>query len=331
MEKKLIYLFFLLLLLTEGISQNIFDQLLQEDSIACTLSTDIKFLTGKKHIEEYVPSVLTIGDKVYNVEIKTRGNARKAICFYPPFKIKFNKEELDVEEPNSFKMVNCCKSNTMAEQLLLKEYMIYKLYNIITPKSLEAILLNVTYEDSKGKRKPFTKYAIMLEDEETFAERFGGVIYEPKVTFSNRLDTVQLAIMTVFQYFIGNTDWAIGNQHNAMVVRNKEGYPFPVPYDFDYAGMVNADYAVPQAGTPIESVRERFNRGRCLSLENLEIVKQLYISKKEEIFNFVNSFTKFNKATAKETVRYLEDFYKEIENSKIAERVFCKDCKEMIK
>lgn len=291
----------------------------------------MKFLTGKKHIEEYVPSVLTIGDQVYNVEIKTRGNARKAICFYPPFKIKFNKEELELEEPYSFKLVNCCKNNTMSEQLLLKEYFIYKLYNIITPKSLKAILLYVTYEDSKGKRKPYTKYALMLENEDSFAERFGGVVYEPKVTFSNRLDTVQLAIMTVFQYLVGNTDWAMGNQHNAMVVRNKEGYPFPVPYDFDYAGLVNADYAVPQAGTPIKSVKERHNRGRCLSSENLKLVKNLFLSKKEEVLNFANTFTQFNKATKKETYRYIEDFYKQIENPKTAERVFCKNCKEMIK
>ena len=327
MKNLMISLIVMVIFAMPGSSQNIFDELYSTDTISSILTTDIKFLTGKKHLEEYVPSTFEVGNKTYDVEIKTRGNARKSICFYPPFKIKFAKDLFGEDEPNSFKLVNSCRDNNASEQLLVKEYFIYKLYNIITPKSLKAVIMHTTYNDTKGKRKPFSRYALILEDEESFAKKFDGVIYEPKVTFSHRLDTLQLAIMTMFEYFVGNTDWAIGNQHNVFVVRHKEGMPFPVPYDFDYAGLVNADYAVPQANTPIKTVKTRFNRGRCMSEENMQIAADLFLSKKDEILEFTDNFPYFNKATKKETYSYLNAFFDDISKPKYAMRVFCKDCK----
>ena len=307
---------------------NIFQYMAEQDSLTCTLTTDIKFLINKKHIEEYVPSEFSINGKAYPVHIKTRGNSRKSICYVPPFKIKFDKDYLDVEEPNSFKLVNTCKKGKSYEQLLLKEYFTYKLYNLITPKSLQALLINLTYVDNKDKWKPFSQFAVLLEDEESFASRHRGVIYEPKVTFYNRVDTLQLAILTMFEYMIGNTDWALGNQHNCFVVRDTvAGYPFPVAYDFDYAGLVNAPYAVPQKNAPITSVRNRYNRGRCMTEENMQKARELFLSKKEELLAFVESFEHFRKPARKATYNYIESFYNEIENEKSAQRIFCKNCK----
>ena len=37
----------------------------------------------------------------------------------------------------------------------------------------------------------------------------------------------------------------------------------PVPYDFDYSGLVDAPYAVPPEGIPVENVRQRNYRGYC--------------------------------------------------------------------
>ena len=37
----------------------------------------------------------------------------------------------------------------------------------------------------------------------------------------------------------------------------------PVPYDFDFAGMVDAPYATPPAAIPLSSVRVRRYRGYC--------------------------------------------------------------------
>ena len=308
---------------------NVFDQMASQETLICTLSTDLKKLINRKHIEEYIPGKFTVNDQVYDVEVRTRGNARKTICYMPPFKIKFNKKQLEIEEPNSFKLVNSCKKGTSYEQLLVKEFFVYKLYNIITPKSLNAIMLDILYESNTGKGKPSEGYAFMLEDEESFAAKHGGVIYEPKVTFYNRLDTFQLALMTMFEYMIGNTDWAIGNQHNCFIVRDtvRQVYPFPVAYDFDYSGMVNAPYAIPQKNTPIKGVRTRFNRGRCMTPENMKKACEVFISKKEEIMEYTETFPYFTKASKSATINYLESFYKAIEDDKRAKNAFCNECK----
>ena len=72
---------------------------------------------------------------------------------------------------------------------------------------------------------------------------------------------------------IGNTDWSVPNQHNCKVLSgmNIEHSDLGtiVPYDFDYSGLVDADYAVPYEGLALESVRERRYRRnlqnrRCL-------------------------------------------------------------------
>ncbi len=294
-----IYILLTLPFLLGAQEQSIFDQMANAESNICTLKTDMKFLTNKKHIEEYVPSEFSIDGKTYQVGIRTRGNARKTICYIPPFKIKFDKEDLEVKEPNSFKMVNSCKNNGISEQLLIKEYMAYKIYRIVTPRALEPILLQLTYE--------------------------------PKVTFSNRLDTLQLAIMTMFEYMIGNTDWAMGNQHNCFVVRHKDGMPFPVPYDFDYSGLVNAEYAIPQASTPIDKVTTRFNRGRCMTEENFQLARTQFLNAQEEVMSFIEGLEALSKSNKKTCLKYISRFYEELENEKFSKRVFCRDCKEMIK
>jgi len=54
--------------------------------------------------------------------------------------------------------------------------------------------------------------------------------------------------VSIFQYMTGNTDWAVPNYHNIKTDGTKERHHLPtisVPYDFDYAGFVDAPYAVP--------------------------------------------------------------------------------------
>jgi hypothetical protein len=43
-----------------------------------------------------------------------------------------------------------------------------------------------------------------------------------------------------------------------MQPKDSTARPVVVPYDFDYAGIVDAYYAVPNEGLEIENVRQRF-------------------------------------------------------------------------
>ena len=49
----------------------------------------------------------------------------------------------------------------------------------------------------------------------------------------------------MFQYLIGNTDFALSALHNAELLGRENGDYWPIVYDFDFSGAVNARYATP--------------------------------------------------------------------------------------
>ena len=54
--------------------------------------------------------------------------------------------------------------------------------------------------------------------------------------------------VALFEYMIGNLDWSVPVRHNIKLIVPKEdsnAIAFPVPYDFDYSGLVKTDYAIP--------------------------------------------------------------------------------------
>ena len=73
-----------------------------------------------------------------------------------------------------------------------------------------------------------------------------------------------MTLVAIFQYMIGNTDFGVSANHNIILMQSAKdstAKPIVVPYDFDYAGFVDAYYAVPNEGLPIENVRQRLYRG----------------------------------------------------------------------
>ena len=74
----------------------------------------------------------------------------------------------------------------------------------------------------------------------------------------------------MFEYLIGNLDWSMsagppGDSccHNFKLFAAPGGTYLPVPYDFDFSGMVDAPYATPPEVVKVSSVRERRYRGFC--------------------------------------------------------------------
>ena len=52
------------------------------------------------------------------------------------------------------------------------------------------------------------------------------------------VDANELATLDLFQYMIGNTDWSAIFQHNIVIIREADGTPTPVAFDFDFSGSV---------------------------------------------------------------------------------------------
>jgi len=99
------------------------------------------------------------------VVLDVRGHYRMENCYVPPIRLKFNNNEQSVFKTwKPLKLVSECKLSKENEQYLLKEYLVYKMYNLLTDMSFRVRLMNLTFQDSAGTRKPISEYAFLLED-----------------------------------------------------------------------------------------------------------------------------------------------------------------------
>ncbi len=305
-----------------------------DDVLEIQLKTDLKHLLKTSKSEEYQEGELTVNGKTYTIRLKARGNYRRENCAFPPIMLNFKKSQFEDKSYNQLKklkLVNACKMQSRYEQYILKEYLIYRTLNLLTDKSFKVRLLRITYTDSKGKMKSITRYGFVIEDEYMMARRLNGFIIKQKGLNPTLTNNEQLALISVFQYMIGNTDWEVANLQNVKLLRINditEPAPYVTPYDFDYTGMVNAEYAIPAPVLGIESVRERLYWGKCLPEAPVRKAVQQFLEKKDAIYDLYENFDLFTPATKKECLNYLDSFYKIISDEKRWKNIFMKQCRK---
>ena len=95
-----------------------------------------------------------------------------------------------------------------------------------------------------------------------------------------------------------------------------------VPYDFDHAGIVNARYARPAEQLSIESVRERLYRGPTYPAELLSRVLERFMALKPQFYALYETNPHLNRDYIRDTLQYLDDFYRTIGDPKLAQRAF---------
>src|SRR4029078_8881227 len=103
--------------------------------------------------------------------------------------------------------------------------------------------------------------------------------------------------------------------------------PFTVAYDFDHAGIVNTPYAQPAEELELSSIRERRYRGYCI--EDMTIFNEtiaLFNKLKAGIYNVYTSCTLLDDKYVKSTVKFLDDFYKTINDKGSVKRQFGYPC-----
>jgi hypothetical protein len=136
-------------------------------------------------------------------------------------------------------------------------------------------------------------------------------------------------MMSAFQYLIGGTDWSLVGLHNIVLVQNKEnGTVTPVPYDFDWSGIVFTKYSFPDYRLPIKSVRERIYRGVCRKPEEWEPVLQVFREKKNALYAVYDGLPALDPKYARETRDYLDGFYQVIEKPSALKLEMINTCKQ---
>jgi hypothetical protein len=303
-----------------------------------TLRFDITQYQRKKPKKEYLDAVLTYHinerDSVNkNVRLRSRGAMRNGYCSFPPISLNFKNagfQKADVAKIEKIKMVTHCEYGN--EENLLKEYLVYKLYNVLTDNSFRVRLVKVTYiNTSKPKSKPIETYSFLIEPVEMLAERTQAVVVEAENLSQTVIFPEVMNRMAIFNYMIGNTDWSVPSQHNCKVLSvidiNRPGMGTIVPYDFDYSGLVNADYAIPFHELPIKTVRERLYLGICRSEDEFNTALQEFKAHKDDFYKVINDFTLLDKRTKVDMIEYLDSFFVQFDSRNSIVSDLIKDCK----
>ncbi|MFH1764403.1 MAG: hypothetical protein ABIF09_09445, partial [Gemmatimonadota bacterium] len=268
------------------------------------------------------------------MQVKTRGIFRlqRRICPDPPLRLNLpetSPQGTVLDGQDKLKLVTHCRDSDRYEQNLLEEYLAYRIYNRLTDLSLRVQLAKVTYIDTSGKADPVTRMAFLLEEEDAMADRLGGRMIEPPSANPSDFVQDQLGMMYLFQFMVGNVDWGTGTSHNVVILQKDFEY-FPIPYDFDWTGLVDAPYAGPNPMTePFhESVRERLYWGACLPGIDYEELFGRFRREQDAILSLARNQLGLSKQNVESAVGYLEEFFTIINDPGKAERAIIKACRQ---
>ncbi len=300
---------------------SIFDLLGGKGLRETTLKLNMQEMESKRKSVANFPGVLSFTDSLgqsstWKVDLVVRGKFRRMTCGFPPLEIQFPKIQLTeagLAKHRDYKLVtHCLLDEAQSDQIILREHLVYKMYNLITSNSLRTQLLRISYVDVNDKHaNKLTRYAILIEDEDELGDRLKAVdCGDCRVIGSAEMPVDQENLMAVFQYFIGNTDWSVTGRRNVKVYKPKEGgLMIPVPYDFDWSGFVDAPYAVPTAALKKTDVRQRVFQGFPATKETIDKTIALLEQKQNMLFQLIDDDAFLEKQVKNNLKKYLQSFY----------------------
>lgn len=305
----------------------------EDEPLQMSITADIRAMIGEKKDTVFQKAVIKLRlpdstEAEDEIEIRARGNFRREFCYFPSVMLNFKKkgEKTKLSSLGKIKMVCTCKTGNEFEQLVLKEYLTYKMFNLLTDKSFRVRLTKVNFIDATNRRKPFQYYGFLIEDVDDMAKRNDCKEYDVKNLNSELTDRQFMTLVNVFQYMIGNLDWSVPGAHNIkfMISRDSAGVrrPYAIPYDFDYSGLVDAPYAVPPENIGTSTVTERVYRGYARSQQEINDIVVLFKEKKAAIYALVNDFQPLDKKQKSKMISYLNEFYDTINTERGAKMAF---------
>lgn len=312
-------------------------------TLAISIDAPLDRISDERDSGEYHEGSLRYTDASGNeqqldVRLRARGRYRrqKNTCEFPPIRLNFKKKQVEdtlFAGQDKLKLVAHCKNRSdYYEQLVLKEYLAYRILREMTDWSFRVRLLRITWTDSEKGGKPLERYGFLIEDEDLLGERIGMPPSNIKSTSPSRLVADHGALIGVFEYLIANTDFSmlIGPNdeiccHNIVLYKSDDGH-VAIPYDFDFSGLVNAPYAEPNPKLKLRSITVRLYRGRCEHNDELEVAFQKFRDKRDDIYALIDQQPGLSGRTRKAARGYIGDFYKIINDPKRVRARMVKKC-----
>ena len=314
---------------------------LADSTLDVTITAPMTSLIKDRDKEEYLTGTFRFVETgkqavEFDLEIRTRGNFRHANCDFPPLSLNFKRSQTKAslfDNQNKMKLVAHCDDSKRYEQVVLREFLAYKILNAVTNMSFRVRLLRVTYVDSEQKRGNQTRYAFLIEHKNRLGERYGLEDLKIAHTSVDAIQPDRLNLSSIFAYLIGNTDFSPvagppgdGCCHNYVLFGDESGTTIAIPYDFDQSGIVDAPYARPSHRFRIRSVRQRLYRGRCVNNSHIAASLQRFNERRDAIYATVEAQEGFEERTRKTVRAYIDGFYELINDPRDVERRITEKC-----
>jgi len=315
-----------------------------ETELAIVLEFPVREMLRHKEAKKPLPATLHYVDETGQrislpLQVRARGNTRLQICVFPPIRLDFKSKEsagtLFAGFPKLKAVTQCKRSRRYADYVRL-EQSIYRIFNVLTPVSFRTRMLSISYRDTDGWIAPFTAAAFLIEEIDDVAARNDMRLIRRRHLDVADVNAAETNLLELFQYLVGNTDWSAYHPsdgrdeccHNGRTLQPEgvSGGVVLVPFDFDYAGLVNANYAVPHPKLHISSVRKRVYRGVCANnghvAASIERLRQAR-ARIEALF----SGGGLSSRARQSALSYIESFYDIIEDEHEVKRRIYDDCR----
>lgn len=309
-----------------------------EHPLEVTLTAPLKRMAKDRAEEpEYLPGSLSYLDaqgvaQTLAFKVRPRGNSRRdtGVCSFPPLRLNFVKKQTEgtvFAGQNVLKLVTHCRWTEKFQQYVLKEYLAYRMFNLLSDASFRVRLLKITYVDSEDDAKPYQRYGFVIEDKNRLARRLQTKVAKPVAIEPEQLAPAQASIASLFQFMISNTDYSFiaappGENccHNAILLEGPEGAYLPVPYDFDRTGIVDPPNALPDENLRQKNVRDRLYRGFCVPDEYFTAALEKTRTLRPRLQALFENQIDLNERSQKAALRFLESYYRIIDKPAARER-----------
>lgn len=277
---------------------------------------------------DYVPTALGYvspagEERAIPVQVLVRGGwrARRDHCDVPPLFVKFTTESVDntpFAGQTMLPLTTHCRNragsfggaNTREyEQYVLREYLGYRLYQLFTEQSLRTRLVRISYSSPDSPDREVRRYAFFTEHFDELASR-NGARRLPHGSFDHQLvDLAALDRVSLFSFMIGNTDLSIPRERNILLLEGEYGLQYPVPYDLDMSGLVEAEYSGVSPRLDFRNPRQRYYLGFCHPLPDFAALFAEFQAQRDAALLLVGQIPGLNRASLKSSRVYLEDFF----------------------
>ncbi len=312
-----------------------------DDILEIRISAPFAVIMEERSTEEDTPATLEYrdaegSDVSFEIGVRTRGRYRhqRRICPFAPLRLNFKDTDNTLfATSDKLKLVSHCRSGNQYARALLREYLAYRILNVLTDYSFRVRLLQVEYFDTGENELTHSGHAFLIEHRDQLADRLDLEVVDVESVEIEELDGPYTNVVSVFQYLIANADFspvrgAKGERccHNATLFRRDDEPILPIPYDFDMTGLVSAPHSQANPRFGLRNVRERLYRGRCRNNAHLDATVQRFIDNKQRILDTLEQYQQVNAGSVKRATRFVEEFYDTIEVPRDVDRKLREEC-----